>query len=155
MISGLRFSTFKNAPLDQGAGVSSWSKPAWLGTDQVWFKDTSPWHFLCTLIKLCPQHCLPSPCPVFSAAAFNSLPSCKEKRAQDYFETKDKETLLAQLFFFFLLQQLLLSFCEFINYNIAVWLLNITMNFWLLKESRKLLWDKIFIVVYLLEFVSR
>lgn len=103
-------------------------------------------------LMLCPQHCMSSPFPVFSAAVFNSLPSCKgEGRAQDYLETKDKETTF--FFFFFLLQQLL-SFSEFITYDIAVWLLNISMIFWLLKESRKLLWGKVFIVVYLVEFVS-
>lgn len=92
---------------------------------------------------------------MFSAAAFNSLPSCKgEGRAQDYLETKDKETLLTQLLFFLFLLQQLLSFSEFITYDIAVWLLNISMIFWLLKESRKLLWGKVFIVVYLVEFVS-
>lgn len=106
-------------------------------------------------LMLCPQHCLSSPFPVFSAAAFNSLPSCKgEGRAQDYLETKDKETLLTQLLFFLFLLQQLLSFSEFITYDIAVWQLNISIIFWLLKESRKLLWGKVFIVVYLVEFVS-
>lgn len=62
-------------------------------------------------LMLCPQHCLSSPFPVFSAAAFNSLPSCKgEGRAQDYLETKDKETLLTQLLFFFIFVATVIKF---------------------------------------------
>lgn len=94
----------------------------------------------------------------WSCTGFHSL-SCKEGRARGYSETRESCLLqtmrLAWLnVFFFLLQQLLLSFWEFINYVVAVQVLNITVIFWLLKESRKLLWNKMFIIGYLMEFIS-
>lgn len=116
---------------------------------QVYSTSSADW------LMLCPQHRLSSPFPVFSAAALTLCHLAKGREGpRIIWRQRTRRLSWPNYFFFLFLLQQLLSFSEFITYDIAVWLLNISMIFWLLKESRKLLWGKVFIVVYLVEFVS-
>lgn len=62
-------------------------------------------------------------------------------------ESPDNETHLAQLLLF--IATVVMKF-----WRVAAQVLNIGVFFWLLKESRKLLWNKIFIIGYIMEFIS-